>query len=300
MDVGIESRRLAVKKIKNLVYTPKSDTALFRKKIEEVFSVVTVPNNVECSEIILGGIKCDELVPDVSSDSRVMVYIHGGSFVGGSRKSCRSICASLANVTSSKVIVPEFSLAPEHPFPKGVEDLNLMLDELRKNVKEIILAADGSGASLAMSLVQTEAEKNSMIFSHIILLSPLLDISEDAIIYTVKKAADDVISSDCVKRCAEVYTYNSNLKNPHVSPMYISQETLSKFPPVYIQCGERELFYPEILKFQDKLHLAHVKNVVDVWPDMIHLFQFADEYLNESHLAIERIGKFFEADEWNY
>lgn len=294
----INDRRSAIKKIKQLIYTQKSDTHKFRKTVEDTFSVNSIPNNVERSEIIIGKLNCERLIPDVCSQKRVMLYIHGGSFVGGSSKSYRGFCASIAHATSTKLILPNFSLAPEHPFPKGFEELKEVLKEIKKDSdKKIIIAADSSGASLALALLQNEiAQGNFNTFSQVLLFSPILDISGDSLIFSVKKAKDEVVASSSIKRQADVYTYESNLKNPLVSPMYCDFDVMSKFPNIYIQCGDKELFYPEIVRFAQNLQLAHVDYELDVWKDMIHLFQLADEFLSDAHLAIEKIGKFIKAD----
>ncbi|NLM00469.1 MAG: alpha/beta hydrolase [Treponema sp.] len=298
MGIQTTDRRSAVKKIKQLIYTPKSDTLKFRKIIEDTFSIVDIPNNVERIITEIADVSCEKLIPDVCSKKRVMLYIHGGSFVGGSAKAYRGFCASLANATSTKTIVPNYSLAPEYPFPKGFDDLKKILNELKKEKdKKIVLVADSSGASLALALVQDEiSNNNTNTFSQIILISPIVNISKDSLIFSVRRAKDEVVSSDCIKRQADVYTYESNLQNPLVSPIYCEFSVLQKFPPVYIQCGSSELFYPEILRFSENLRLANIDYELDVWTDMIHLFQMADEFLPEAHLAIEKIGKYIKAE----
>lgn len=295
--MGVTNRRAAVKKIKQLIYTPKSDTSIFRKKIEDSFSVVSIPNNVECVEKEIGAVVCDELTPIVCAENRIMIYIHGGSFVGGSRVSWRGFCASLSDASSTKIILPEFSLAPEHPFPAAINEIKRVISEVEKQGFEIILAADASGATIALALAGELIRAGKQFLKQIVLFSPWFDISEKSLIFSVKKASDEVVNAEAIQRSADVYTYKSNLQNPLVSPMYISSEILSKFPPVYIQCGEREILLPEICKFSERLNNLNVENEVDIWPNMIHLFQMADEYLPEAHLAIEKLGKKIKVEE---
>lgn len=293
----ITDRKAAIKKIKYLIYTPKSDTQKFRKKIEDVFTVDNIPNNVEKINVLIDNISCEILTPDVFSQKRILLYIHGGSFVGGSPKSYRSFCASLANITSTKVFVPDYALAPENPFPKGFEQLKCVLNNLKELYKsKIILACDSTGASLALALLQNEIlNDNFNTFSNVILFSPILNYSKDSIIFSVKKARDEVVSCEAIKRQGEVYTYEANLNNPLVSPFYCDKKLFDKFPPFYIQCGDYELFYPENLRFYEDLKLFGNKCELDVWKNMIHLFQLADEYLPESHLALEKLGKYIKS-----
>ena len=112
-----KERQNAIKKLKVLRYSPKMELDSFRAKIDEEFSALFLPNNVEIEEEKFNEIPCDVLRPEMYAKHRIMFYIHGGSFVGGSRKSCRTFVASLANAFSCMAIVPEFRLAPSFPFP---------------------------------------------------------------------------------------------------------------------------------------------------------------------------------------
>ena len=268
-----------------------------------------LPNHVECSEREFGGVMCDVLVPEVYSSKRVMIYVHGGSFVGGSRDSWRPFCASLANEASCRVVVPEFRLPPTHLFPSSLEDIRsvwenliaeektaLSLEEDENNRKpEIIIAGDGSGASIACALVLGlgEAAKDSV--KELLLFSPWLDLSETCSFMSGRKITDDVIGSDCFRRSADVYADKTDLEKPEISALKASDEQLSHFPSVYIQMGSREVLLKNATAFSNRLESAGISCTLDVWKDMPFMFQMADEYLPESHLAIEKIGKHFTA-----
>ena len=171
------NRKAAIKRLKNLVFTPKSEIGKFRENIEKEFSSVFLPNRVEHTEETINGVVCDVLTPEVYASDRVMVYVHGGSFIGGSRKSWRVFCASLAHASSTKIIVPEIRLAPEHPFPAALDDVKLVIKALYPNEPNIIVAGDASGASIALSLVLSlkEAARNKIY--GILLFSPWLTSS---------------------------------------------------------------------------------------------------------------------------
>lgn len=286
------NRRAAVKRLRTLVFSPKAEIEDFRRKIEDEFSEIFLPNRVECTEEVIGKVVCDVLTPEVYASDRVMLYIHGGSFIGGSRSSWRSFCASLANASSTKVIVPEIRLAPQFPFPVALEDIKSVYKELYGQKPSIILGADGSGASQALALALNLKDTARTKLENIILFSPWLDFSDAAPIYHNKKLKDEVISADAMKRTAAMYTFASNLTNPLVSPQYIQPEMLEQFPPVYIQMGENEIIINEVKRFCTILRAGHVPYTLDVWPSMMHLFQMADEFLEESHLAVQKVGEY--------
>lgn len=306
MNAG-DDRRSAIKKLKTLIYSTKQDIEVFRANLEKRFSEVLLPNHVEVTEQVHSGIDCDLLMPEIYSSRKIMIYIHGGSFVGGSRKVYRGFCSTIAAATSCRVVVPEFHLAPSNAFPQGVEDLQGVFrsvftdeqiacsldtsDNKKNDLPEIILCADGSGASMAIALILSLREKFRSCISNLILFSPWLNLSPSSPLINGKKVHDELMTGDCLRCSGDVYTYSGNLENPLVSPIFASVEELAGFPPVYIQMGEKEILLEDVKTFQEILKKAEIPCTLDITKDMMFMFQMADEYLSEAHLAIERIGK---------
>ena len=304
---NLADRKSAVKKLRSLVYTPRQQIEDFRKNIDKKFSCPILPNHVECSEQDYANIQCDVLVPEMYSSHRIMIYVHGGSFVGGSKNSWREFCATLAAATSCRIIVPEYRLAPAYAFPASVEDLQSVfrnvfteeqvacsLDSVDGKAPlspEIIIAADGSGASQAMALILSLRERYRSCIKQVIFFSPWLSLSPNSALIKNKKNRDEILSSEALRSSGDIYTYSGNLENPMVSPMFITEEALENFPPVFIQMGEKEMLLEDAKAFQQIFKKAGKVCELDVWPDMMFMFQMADEYLPESHLAIERVGK---------
>lgn len=300
-------RKSAVKRLKNLVYNGKSDAETFRKKLNGTFTETFLPNNVEFEETSYGNIKCDVLSPEIYASNRVMLYIHGGSFVGGSRAAYRAFCSSLASKCFCRVVIPEYRLAPSYPFPAANEDIQnvfkslfteeqvacaLNSDKGSKSVlPEFIIAADGSAASILCSLIFNLRDRYRFCVKNVILFSPWLDISPDSRCMTTKKIKDDVLSSDSFKKSSAVYTYESNTVNPFISPLKANDEQLKNFPPLTIQLGSREFLLKDAEDFTKRMTALGNKCTLDVWQDMIFMFQMADQYFYESHLALDKIGK---------
>ncbi len=284
-------RRAAVKKIKTLIFTQKSEPFPFRDKIEKEYSVIFLPNGVELSETKIGKVTCDLLIPEVAAKNRVMVYVYGGSFVGGSRASWRSFCASLAHASSSETYVPELHRAPEHPFPAALEDVVEVVKILSSLKQEIVLMGDSAGASLVIGAVLSLPKSLRTKIKEVVLFSPWFDLSAEAPLFKQRKNSDEIISAESLRRCADVYTYRSNLKNPLVSPMFGTEQDFENFPPIFIQAGEKEILKEQIESFAHLMFRYGIPCELDFWENMPHLFQMVDEYLPESHLAVEKVGK---------
>ncbi|MGP1458575.1 MAG: alpha/beta hydrolase [Treponema sp.] len=310
-----ENRKAAAKKLKLLVYNPKCDIHSFRKKIEDAFYSPFLPGHAEKSEYNYGCVDCDVITPEIHSSKRITLYIHGGSFTGGSRASYRAFCSEIANRAFSRVVVPEYRLSPEHPFPAAIEDAQntfraLFAEELAarsleakpagfrflqndetENQPEVVIAADGAGASIALALVLNLRERYRKCIRYIVLFSPWVDLSPSSVVQGGKKMNDGVINSESLAFCAEAYTYAENLTNPLVSPVFASPDVLQGFPPVYMQMGSKEVLLEDARRFETLLTENGVECRLDVWDGMTHLFQMADDYLDEAHNALGVFSK---------
>ena len=300
-------RKAAIKKLKLLTYNSKSNIDSFRQKMEEAFTTVFLPNGVERSEYKYGNIDCDILAPEIYSSNRIMIYIHGGCFSGGSRKAYRTFCSSLATKCYCRVVIPEFRLSPAYPCPAAIEDIQAVFRSLfteeqiqaslntekgtTPKLPEIIIAADGSGASIACALLYNLRERYRTCISHVVFFSPWLDLSPTSKIMSSKKINDEVLTLDTFKKSVTDYTYIENTKISSVSPLLAEDEQLKGFPPVFIQMGSKEILLDDAKEFAARLKENGSKCELDIWKNMMFMFQMADEYLHESHLALDKVGK---------
>ncbi|MBO4629376.1 MAG: alpha/beta hydrolase fold domain-containing protein [Treponema sp.] len=305
-------RKAAIKKLKLLTYNSKSNLDSFRQKMEEAYSTVFLPNKVELSEYKYGNIDCDILSPEMYSSNRVMIYVHGGCFSGGSRKTYRAFCSSLATKCYCRVVIPEFRLSPAYPCPAAIEDIQAVFRSLfteeqiqaslntekgtTPKMPEIIIAADGSGATIACALLYNLRERYKTCISHVVLFSPWLDLSPSSKIMSSKKISDDVLTLDVFKKSVTDYTYTENTKISSVSPLLADDEQLKGFPPTFIQMGSKEVLLDDAKEFAARLKENGNKCELDIWKGMMFMFQMADEYLHESHLALDKVGKIVTQD----
>lgn len=292
----------AIKKLKHLTFTSKSEVSSFRKKMENEFNSFFLPNGVECSTRKYANIDCDILAPEIYASNRIMLYIHGGSFVGGSRTVYKNFCSSLAAKCFCRVVVPEYRLAPENLYPSPIEDIQEVFRALfteeqiacslngENTIPEIIIAADGSATPIACSFIFNLRERYRKCIKQIIFFSPWLNVSQESKLLTTRKMCDDVMSGDVLRKSSCIFAGETSPGSPFISPLLADDEQLKDFPPLFIQMGEKEILLEDAQNFTNRMTELGNKCTLDVWEKMIYMFQMADEFIHESHLALDKIG----------
>jgi acetyl esterase/lipase len=299
-----QDRRGAIKKLRCLTYNPKVTAEVFRDQVEAAFYDPRIPKGVAVKTERAGDITFDLHSPKTYAQNRLIFYVHGGSFIAGSAKSWRTFCATLADECSTRLVVPNYRLAPAFPFPTALEDLqnvfrqvfNGELEKAQRDMltpPEILVAGDGAGADLAVALLLNLRSHVRVHVKHLVLLSPWLDLSAGSALRAgggKKRVVDEILNPKAYETCIDYYTYTSNLENPLVSPVTADPKNFDPFPSVYIQMGGAEALLPDVERFCTLLKESNVTHTLEVWPRMMHLFQMADEHLTDAQEAIKGIG----------
>ena len=223
---------------------------------------------------------------------RVILYAHGGSFISGTKKAYRSLCAGLAHEASADLYLPEYKTAPEHPFPAALEDVYKVYAKLIEShtvePANLILAGDGAGGGLILSLIHYLKNKHLALPALQVLFSPWADLSCSSAGLSVNRKKDFVFSQEALLGAAQLYTEEKNLTNELVSPIFGNFEN---FPPVFIQCGSNEILLDDSIRLCEKIEKAGGMAVLDKMENMSHLFQAVPDYFSNAHLAVEAVVK---------
>jgi len=297
MDGTIHSSlRQMQKSFKKALYSPKTPLSDIRAEYDAFFYSPHVPNNTDITRDTVALVPVEILKPDVAAANRVILYAHGGFFINGSCKASRNFCASFAHECACTLFLPEYRLAPEYPFPAGLEDLFTVYRGLVKKYAihpaSIVIAGDGAGAALVTALVHYLKQKKLPLPAALVLISPWLDIAclnEET--DTLRKQ-DKFLLKEALQAAAGRYTASDNFQNPLVSPIYGS---FAGFPPVFIQCGGKEILAADAKALAQKIEAAGGSVQLDIWPEMWHFFQAMDAQAKEAHLAVEKMGQWVQS-----
>jgi monoterpene epsilon-lactone hydrolase len=229
--------------------------------------------------------------PGTGNSGPVLIYTHGGAYVGGSGKEPPPAVLMIANETGMRVLSVNYRLAPQFAFPAAVDDsvsaYRWLLEEGFTNY-QIGWFGESAGGGLTLAAMHALKKKGLPLPGAIAVLSPWTDLTLASESYFTLDVDDPAFTRDQLNFLARAYYQQSDPKNPMVSPVY---GEFSGFPPILIQVGSKEIVLSDSLRVARLARAAGVDVTLDVWDGLWHVFQFMN--VPESAEAIAELGKFF-------
>lgn len=202
-----------------------------------------------------------------------MLYFHGGGFRLGSPEIVAGFTSHLAVHSNCEIVIPFYSLAPEHPFPtallEGEAVLQALLSERATDRDKLLVGGDSAGGNLAAVLALHYSEELKGLW----LLSPWLDLRVQSASYQNNGECDPMFSRETAQEAVALYLQGADERDqeavdPDVSPLL---GDLSKLPATMILVGSKEVLLDDALNFANRLAAAHGTLSLHVMPDMMHV-----------------------------
>lgn len=208
----------------------------------------------------------DQVEKNISEKEKVVLYIHGGSYVGELEKYHWHFFKDIINDTKATIIVPDYPLTPEHTYIEVFKMMEPLYKEIVNKIgdKEFILMGDSAGAGLALALYQRSGKLNRRLPDKTVLISPWLDVRMDN--PDIDKIEDPVLKKPLLKLSGKKYAGKNGLKSYLVNPVLGPTDKLRN---IYILSGTKDMLNPDAKKFA----MANKKKIEFIeYPDAIHNF----------------------------
>jgi epsilon-lactone hydrolase len=245
---------------------------------------------VEVERRTLAGIACHVVGP--ATALATLLYFHGGGYRLGDPETWVGFAGRLAGDGSLRVVLPDYRLAPEHPFPAALHDAAAVYRALGAAGEPIVLAGDSAGGGLAAALCVLARDNADPGPAGLILLSPWLDLSATAATYRSHAARDRIFSHDSATEAADLYLQGESSNHPLVSPLYADP---AAFPPVQLFCGGDEVLLGDALAFSARLASANRPVEAHFVPDMPHVWPMLAPALPQSEALCADLRRFARA-----
>lgn len=224
--------------------------------------------------------------------ARVLLYLHGGGYVMGSPNTHRALAGELSRATGARVLLPDYRLAPEAPFPAAVEDARAAYAWLLAQghaARNIAIAGDSAGGGLTVATLIALRDAGVSLPRCAVCLSPWSDLACSNASYQTRAAADPMITSADITLMAGTYLNGADAKAPLASP---NRADLTGLPPLLIHVGRDEVLLDDAVVLNEAARSAGVDSTLEIWDDMIHVWHAFHPMLPEGRQAIARIGEY--------
>ena len=245
--------------------------------------------DVEGHAAEFGGVPGILYVPRHQDPVGVVLYLHGGGYIGTSPRMYAFFTARVCQETGCAVFVADYRLAPEFPYPAGAEDASSIYTELvRLGVPpaRILLAGDSGGGGLANTVLLEHADRiNPVRPAGLLLFSPEVDLRLDE--DSVTDNADRDILPWNIPTAA--YLHGFDVTSSAVSPL---NADLSGFPPTCVTWGGDEMFRDPIRRYVARLCQAGVPTDAREFDGMFHVFEILMPWADDSREVSRHVHRF--------
>jgi monoterpene epsilon-lactone hydrolase len=253
------------------------------------------PPGLRVAPTTLGGVPAEAIEVDDGPGPNTFLHLHGGGYVMGDPAGSRGFTTVLALATRARVISLDYRLAPEHRFPAAVDDaLAAYAALLASGVapSRIAIGGESAGGGLAVAALLAIRDAGLRLPACAVALSPWVDLTCAGGSHASRADRDPLLTQGILLEMADQYLFGQDPRAPQASPAVAD---LRGLPPLLIQVGADEVLLDDAITLAQRAEAAGVPTRLEVWPEMIHVWQMFAGALPEADDAIQKIAGFLAA-----
>ncbi len=261
-----------------------------RNLLEQCGDLARDPGGVDYLDVDADGTPCLWAVPHGCREDRVLLALHGGGCVTGSRFSHRKLFAHVAQAVGCQALIVDYRRAPEHQFPSQVNEVLKVYEWLlKRGIKphHIATIGDSAGGNLCTTVVLAAKESKLPLPAAVLPLSPWYDMEATAPSFDTNAKVDRLISREMSLNMSGLYLGSASPQDPLANPLHAD---LTGYPPTYLQVGGFEAIMDDALRFAARAKAAGVDVRCDVYPEMQHVWHFMAGKAPEADDAIQKLA----------
>lgn len=251
---------------------PELDIATTRDVFDGLARVTAEPEGVSYAEVDAGGVKAIWCVPEECAEDRVLIHTHGGGFMVCSMHSDRKLAGHIAKAVGARVIVLDFRLAPEHPFPAQLDDAVAAYEwVLGQGISPAHVATVGhsAGGNLCTSSVLRLREEGRPLPAAVMPVSPWYDMELQGGSMLTRAETDAIVQRPILEGMLSAFLGETPPTHPLANPLYAD---LTGFPPTLLHVGDQETLVDDAVRFARRAEQAGVEVEIHIAPEMQHSY----------------------------
>lgn len=263
-----------------------------RLGMEKATKLTFLPSKTNIEQVNYGDIAAEWVSGKNADEEHVVLFLHGGGYNTGSPSTHRELASHISNTSNSKVLVPNYRLAPENPFPAALEDATFSYQWLLEkglSSKNISIAGDSAGGGLALATCISIRDNGNPMPSSLVCISPWTDLEMTGSSIKALEDIDPVLRVASLQIMASNYIGVNDPLSPLLSPVH---GEYTHFPPMLIHTGSDEILLDDSRRVAERAELAGVDITLKIHDGMWHVFHVFYRLMPEAKTAVKELGAF--------
>jgi len=217
----------------------------------------------------------------------LLLYFHGGGFVFGSSDTHRAMLGRLSAEAGLPACLPDYRLAPEHPFPAAIEDALAVWRAVADRPGGVILGGDSAGGGLALALLGEILRQGLPQPAGLFAFSPLTDFTFSGASLRKNAEADVVLPASRAEEIARLYLRGAAVDDPRASPLFVD---FTGAPPVWLTAGDTEILLDDTRRMAERLRAQDVGVTEEILRDLPHVWPIFHNILPEARASLRDLA----------
>ena len=264
-----------------------------RGQFDAAMASVLAPTDVTSEVDTVGGVPGTWVRPANARPGCALLHLHGGWFNFGSAAAFTNLVGQIATRIGISAFIPDYRLAPEHPFPAATEDVWACYRGLaQKGYRRIVLTGDSAGGNLALGLAARIMGAGGLTDAELVgvaVFSPVTDLTLSGETYETRADADPLFTRAQVAQLVHAYLQDADPRSALASPL---AGPFAGLPPVRLHVGDDEVLLDDSRRYVEAAIAAGVDAEIDVWMGMPHGFAGRVGALKAADQAMDAVGVF--------
>jgi acetyl esterase/lipase len=242
-----------------------------------------------------GGVEAVWLRPPGVAEDGALLYLHGGGYAVGSIVSHTPMASKIGAAAGLPVLLIDYRLAPEHPFPAAVEDAGTAFDWLLGQglaPERLAVAGDSAGGGLTLALLLARRDAGAVPPGAAACLSPWTDLTMGSASMDANAATDPMLDRSRLQQYADWYVGDVDPRQPLASPRF---GELGGLPPVLVHAAEQEVLLDDAVAVAEAIEAAGGVVEYRTWPGVFHVWHAVAGLAPEADEAVAEVGEFLRA-----
>ena len=250
------------------------------------------PSGVRIERSTVPALPGEWITPAAVTTPGVILFMHGGGYVAGSPKTHRALTTWLAHRAGMRLFSLDYRLAPEHPFPAGLDDAMRAVHALvaaGTPLSQIVLCGDSAGGGLVLATMLRLRDEGAALPAAAALICPLTDCTGASKSLVTNAESEPLLGLRHRDAAMRYYAGETPLEHPYLSPLFAD---LRGLPPMIVEASRIEVLWDDAAQFVEKAKAAGVDITFVPHDGLAHDWHVMVPFTPEARDSVRRIGAF--------